>query len=132
MRGAPLESDSSLRRARSRHLRRTQTDAEGKLWAQLRSRQVQGAKFRRQHAIGPYIVDFCCPERQLVVEVDGGQHALHGHADGVRTEFLAQQGYRVLRYWNNEVITNMEGVLERISEVLENPHPSPLPERERG
>ena len=127
-----MPSRNPVGRGRAQQLRRSQTEAERRLWSRLRGRQVHNAKFRRQHAIGPYVVDFCCPERRLVVEVDGGQHALETPVDGARTEFLAAQGYRVLRFWNNEVITNTEGVLERISEVLGNPHPSPLPERERG
>lgn len=83
----------------ARQLRRSQTDAERKLWTRLRARQVNGLKFRRQHPIGRYIVDFCCPEHQLVVELDGGHHARQARADEHRTKFLVQLGYRVLRFW---------------------------------
>ena len=115
----------------ARLLRRDQTDAERKLWARLRDRQLQGAKFRRQHPLAPYIVDFCCPETKLVIELDGGQHATRHEIDATRTAFLHTKGYRVLRFWNNDVLANMEGVLHRITEALKDPHPDPLPGRER-
>ncbi|MBI2466731.1 MAG: endonuclease domain-containing protein [Candidatus Rokubacteria bacterium] len=118
-------------RARARQLRSSETDAERKLWWRLRGRQVLGAKFRRQHPVGPFIVDFCCPERALIAEVDGGQHATQADADRRRTAFLERQGYRVLRFWDNEVLRATEGVPQRIAEALQNPHPDPLPERER-
>lgn len=81
---------------RARRLRREQTDAERKLWARLRARQVSGVKFRRQHQIGRYITDFCCPEHRLVVELDGGHHAHQTQSDQRRTDFLVQLGYQVL------------------------------------
>ncbi len=118
-------------RDRGRRLRREQTDAERKLWWRLRSRQVGGAKFRRQHLIGGYIVDFCCPERRVVVEVDGSQHATAAEAHRRRTAFLARHGYRVLRFWDHEVLSNTDSVLEQITEALIDPHPRPLPDRER-
>jgi very-short-patch-repair endonuclease len=108
-------------RERSRRLRRDQTDAERKLWITLRSSQLLSAKFRRQHVIGPFIVDFCCPACRLVVEVDGGQHALQKEADQVRHDFLVRQGYRVIRFWNHEVLQNTERVLESIVDVVCNP-----------
>src|SRR5262249_41609297 len=113
-----------------RRLRRDQTTAELKLWFQLRDRRLSGAKFRRQHPIGPYIADFCCFEAKLIIELDGGQHALRARADSVRTAFLESRGYRVLRFWDNDVLTNLAGVLQRIAESLKNPHPNPLPEGE--
>lgn len=116
----------------SRRLRREQTDVERKLWSRLRSRNLGGAKFRRQHPIGPYIADFCYPERGLVIELDGGHHAQQAESDRHRQAFLETNGYRVLRFWNNEMMGNLDGVLERIAEATSNPHPSPLPERERG
>ena len=85
-------------RDRARQLRRQQTDVETKLWFRLRGRQICGVKFRRQHPIGPYIVDFCCPDRGLVVELDGGQHAEHTSSDQARTRFLEAEGYRVVRF----------------------------------
>jgi len=115
----------------ARRLRRDQTDAERTLWWRLRDRQLSGAKFRRQHPVGPFITDFCCPEVELIIELDGGQHAGQREADAQRTAFLEAHGYRVLRFWDNEVLANIEGVLERIAEVLRNPHPNPLPGRER-
>lgn len=93
---------------------------------------MNGAKFRPQHAISRYIADFCCPERRLVVELDGSQHMMQVKADQRRTAFLRQQGYKVLRFWDNDVLVNTEAVLQQISEALTDPHPSPLPTRERG
>ena len=119
-------------RDRARRLRRDQTEAERKLWARLRDRELDGAKFRRQHPIGPFIVDFCSPEHRLIIELDGGQHAIRAEADRKRSEFLARRGYSVLRFWDNEVFQDVEAVLQQIARVLRNPHPSPLPSRERG
>ena len=95
-----------------------QTDAESRLWLHLRSRQVSGVKFRRQQPIGPFIVGFCCLEPKLVVEIDGGQHAERAHEDAVRTGYLERSGYRVLRFWNNEVLRNTEAVVEGIAEEV--------------
>jgi len=118
-------------RQRARQLRRDQTDAEQALWARLRDRQLCGAKFRRQHPIGPFVADFCCPQGKLIVELDGGQHAEEIAADQKRSRFLEAQGYRVLRFWNHDVLGNTEAVLERIVEALSYPHPCPLPGRAR-
>lgn len=106
-------------RDRSRRLRLEETDAERHLWARLRDRQIAGAKFRRQHPIGPFIADFCCPERGLVVELDGGQHASQQEADARRSEYLRGHGYRVLRFWDHEVLREPDAVLARIAEALE-------------
>ena len=114
-------------RDRARRLRRNQTEAERKLWARLRFRQLGNAKFRRQYPIGPFITDFCCMEHGLVIELDGGQHAEHEEADRRRSAFLARRGYRVIRFWDNEVIEDIEAVLQRIMDELESPHPNPLP-----
>ena len=122
----------SLQKNRARKLRENQTDVEGKLWSRLRQRQLNGAKFRRQHPVGPFIVDFCCVERGLVVELDGGQHAERIVADKQRTKIIKDCGCRVLRFWDNEVVSNLDGVLETINEELKGPHPSPLPLRGRG
>jgi very-short-patch-repair endonuclease len=113
----------SLQKSRARKLRRNLTDVENKLWSQLRARQFSGVKFRRQHPIGPFIVDFCCVERGLVVELDGGHHAEPSAADERRTRLIKRSGYRVLRFWDNEVLSNFYGVLERISEALDDPRP---------
>jgi len=101
---------------RPRRLRRNATDAENTLWRYLRNRRLAGCKFRRQHPIGPYIADFACPEAGLVVELDGGQHT--EATDAHRTAYLKEQGYTVVRFWNNEVLQNTEGVLERLSHYL--------------
>ena len=119
-------------RDRARQLRRDETDAERKLWARLRNRRFAGVKFRRQHRIGPFIADFCCVECRLVVELDGGQHATRTESDQRRTEFLGGQGYRVLRFWDNEVMNEFDAVLERIVEALRDPHPGPLPAQGEG
>ncbi|MDC9823128.1 endonuclease domain-containing protein [Devosia sp. ZB163] len=112
--------------ARARSLRENSTDAERKLWYRLRDRQLLGCKFVRQQPVGSYVVDFACRERDLIVELDGGQH---GTADGVladagRTEVLSQHGYRVVRFWNSDVLTNIDGVLQVIADRLEKA-PSP-------
>ena len=104
--------------SRARRLRREGTDAERVLWRQLRSRQLADLKFRRQHPLGPYVVDFVCLERRAVVELDGGQLALDAARDAERTAWPNAEGYRVLRFWNNEVLDNPEGVLARIVAVL--------------
>lgn len=113
-----------LVRERARDLRRDQTDTERKLWSRLRDRQVLGAKFRRQHPIGQYIVDFCCPANRLIIELDGSQHAERAAADETRTAFLLSRGYRVLRFWNHEVLKETDAVLEQIASALSNPHPA--------
>ncbi|WP_404600978.1 endonuclease domain-containing protein [Dyella lipolytica] len=110
------------------------TDAEHLLWRYLRNRQLLGWKFRRQHEIDRYIIDFVCTEAGLIVELDGGQHAERMASDADRTRRLEAMGYRVLRFWNNDVLTNSEAVLEVILEAVASaaPHPSPLPKGERG
>ena len=106
--------------ALSRDLRKRQTNAERALWASLRNRQLEGDRFRRQHPIGPYIVDFVDLEAKLVVELDGGQHNEDRvtEKDEARTAWLESEGYQVLRFWNNDVLANLEGVLEKISDAL--------------
>ena len=111
-------------------LRGNQTDAEQKLWMRLRSRQIDGLKFRRQHVIGRYIVDFCCVERKMIVELDGGQHVEQEEADGERTKYLRSVGFRVIRFWNDDVLEEILRILSSSDDF--HPHPSPLPGRERG
>ena len=101
----------------ARKLRVNQTDAETVLWNRIRNRQIDGHKFVRQKPIGGYICDFVCRERFLVVEVDGGQHN-ESAADKIRDRRLAEDGYRVLRFWNNDVLGNLEGVLATIQTEL--------------
>ena len=116
---------------RARRLRSLQTDVERKLWFEVRDRRLQGFKFRRQAPIGPYIVDFVCVEQWLIVELDGGQHAVVDERR--RTAFLEGEGWKILRVWNNEVLENLESVIARIAEALANgPHPSPLPRAGEG
>ena len=96
----------------ARNLRRNQTDAEKRLWWHLRSRQLEGAKFVRQEQLGPHIADFACREARLAIELDGGQHSPED--DAPRTQTIEAYGYRILRFWNHDVLENTEGVLEVI------------------
>jgi very-short-patch-repair endonuclease len=114
---------------RAQQLRNNATDAERKLWRYLSRRQLEGHKFSRQMPIGPYICDFLCRERQLIVEVDGGQHA-ESKRDLTRTAYLESTGYRIIRFWNNDVVENIEGVIHAISEALKS-SPPPTPSRMR-
>ena len=121
--------------ANARALRRNATDTERKMWHRIRDKQIAGFRFRRQRPIHKFIVDFVCLEAKLIIEVDGGQHTDAVPADAARTQFLESLGYRVLRFWNNEVLENMEGVLERIRESLLQPaesNPTPRPPLGRG
>ncbi len=104
----------------ARQLRQNSTDAERLLWSQLRRNSLEGIKFKRQHPIGPYIVDFLTLENMLVIEIDGGQHnePKGQQRDKERTEGLEKKGYKVLRFWNNDVLTNIEGVFEMIRQAL--------------
>ncbi len=114
----------------ARSLRRNMTDAEKLLWRHLRMKQFECYKFRRQHPLGNYIVDFVCLEALLVLEVDGGQHADHSDSDAIRTQWLETKGFRVMRFWNNEVLENIEGVKFAIWNYLtEIQPPSQLPPR---
>ncbi len=91
---------------------------------------MEGNKFRRQHKIGAYIVDFCCFERKLIVELDGGQHASQKSEDDSRTNNLTRKGYYVIRFWSHDVLNNTDAVLETIRLALISPHPAPLPKGE--
>jgi len=103
---------------RTRTLRKNQTDAERILWNHVRDRRLAGYKFRRQHPIGPFVVDFVCLDQRLIVELDGGQHALQIEEDRERSVFLESRGYSILRFWNNEVLLNMGGVLQTMLSLL--------------
>ena len=109
---------------RLRSLRTFSTEAEKLLWSRLRGRQLEEHKFRRQVWLGNYIVDFVCLAQRPVIETDGGQHAEQMEYDERRTAFLAKEGFRVLRFWNNDVLTNLDGVLQVITNAL-NERPSP-------
>jgi len=102
-------------------LRTSQTDAENILWYHLRNRNFQNQKFRRQHVLCGYIVDFVCLEKRLVIELDGGQHAENTEYDSARTLKLEADGFQVLRFWNNEIFSNIDGVLETIYEAFNTP-----------
>ncbi|MGE5367545.1 MAG: endonuclease domain-containing protein [Betaproteobacteria bacterium] len=108
---------SAIRRARARSLRRDMTEAEKRLWYWLRAHRFRGVAFRRQTPIGQYIVDFVSDECRLVIEIDGGRHN-ENKADALRDQWLYSKGYRVLRFWNSEILKNRDGVLERISDAI--------------
>lgn len=120
----------AIKISQARQLRRDQTQAEYVLWSSIRNRQLDGIKFRRQQPVGSYIVDFISFEAKLILEVDGGEHNKkeNKRKDLIRTRFLEEKGYNVLRFWNNEVLNNLEGVL---SLVLENTSSLPSPGRRR-
>ena len=101
----------------ARRLRREQTDAESKLWRHLRAGQMGGVKFRRQHAVPPYVADFCCIEKKLIIELDGSQHT--DQKDAVRTRYLESQGWKVIRFWDNDALLQTEAVLDAIWNALE-------------
>ena len=122
-------------RERARQLRKNPTDAEKLLWQKLRYWQLGGLKFRRQLPIGPYIVDFACLEKRLIVEVDGGQHAEQSAYDNDRDAWLRNQNFVVLRFWNTEVMQNIDGVMQVIIEKLRSSpflRPSPQGGRKRN
>ena len=114
-------------RDHARDLRQGGTDAEHKLWQRLRAGQLNGLKFRRQHPIPPYIVDFYCDAKKLVVELDGSQH--NDEVDRIRSRLLESQGLKILRYWDNEVLQQMDAVLEAILNAAGHRTltPTPLP-----
>jgi very-short-patch-repair endonuclease len=116
----------------TREMRSAQTDAEQKLWSHLRATRLGGYKFRRQHLLPPFVVDSCCIEQRLIVELDGSQHG--DDADVARTKVRSDAGFRVLRFWNNDVLTQTDAVLEAILGVIAKtePSPQPLSRRERG
>jgi len=136
MRQRPLPESTPARKTFARALRASITEAESRLWYFLRDRRFKGAKFRRQVPVGPYVVDFLCVAASLVVEADGGQHSERMARDEERTKYLEGNGYRVVRFWNNDVMGNIEGVMEVIGRELDmrtlTPGPSPKGEGSRG
>lgn len=121
---------------RARELRKNMTDAERLLWSRLRRKQIHGIRFRRQHPVGPFIADFACTEARLVIEVDGGQHMALQYQDEARTVRLEEMGYRVLRFWNHQVLTEIDAVVHLIATTTleqmrgQDPLPSPPPKGE--
>lgn len=109
----------------AKNLRKNSTDAERKLWYNIRARQLDGCKFRRQQPIGNYVVDFVCFEKKLIIELDGGQHAIEKEKDIERDNWLKKEGYKVLRFWNNDVLNKHDGVLSEIRKYLDPPPPAP-------
>ncbi len=102
----------------ARNNRNNPTEGERALWQYLRNRNLEGRRFARQYVIGNAIVDFACPRSKLIIELDGGQHDLNRRTDDLRTQRLNEHGYTVIRFWNNEVLTNIEGVLQAIQQAL--------------
>jgi len=121
---------------KSRQLRKNMTPQERKLWYIIRNRQFYGYRFRRQFPLGQYIVDFICREKKIVIEIDGGQHneIKNIQYDNKRTEYLISEGYKVIRFWNNDIDKNMGGVYNKLKEVFEIGEnitpPQPSPSRE--
>jgi very-short-patch-repair endonuclease len=114
-----MASKPELIRDTARRLRREQTEWEHSLWERLRRCQLDGFKFRRQHPIGPFFADFFCPEARLIIEIDGSQHADELARDNSRTDLLRDAGYEVLRFWNHEISSDIDGVVQRITDALE-------------
>ena len=118
------EGRQSLMKERARSLRRKSLDAEVLVWQQLRSRRLPGCKFRRQVPIGNYIVDFLCEDPPIIIELDGGQHMEQERYDQTRTNWLQANGFLVLRFWNNDIAENLEGVLESLFSTIEKSRPA--------
>lgn len=114
----PRQSTPKMQR-RAAELRHNQTEAESKLWQALRAHQTEDVHFRRQHAIGNYIVDFCAVRRKLIIELDGSQHLEQAEYDQQRSQFLQSKGYRVLRFWNSDVMNDLNGVIGVIQDALD-------------
>jgi very-short-patch-repair endonuclease len=115
----------------ARRLRNGATDAERKLWSALRHKQLDDFKFRRQVPIGDFVAYFACLSARLIIEVDGGQHDVEREKDAARTAWLKSRGYRVIRFWNNDVLENLEGVVQIIRTALHD-HPPPYPPPQGG
>jgi very-short-patch-repair endonuclease len=113
----PTRTTPKIQR-RALNLRHNQTEAESRLWSRLRAHRLDDVHFRRQHAIGNYVVDFCSPRRKLVIELDGGQHLDQAEYDAERSAYLISKGYHVLRFWNHEVMKDIDSVLLAIDLAL--------------
>ena len=111
----------------AKRLRHEMTDAERVLWREVRAHRFKGFKFKRQEPLGLYVVDFVCYEAKLIIELDGGQHAEQQEADAERTRWLESRGFRVVRFWNNDVLANIAGVMQAIEKEITPPSPRPYP-----
>jgi very-short-patch-repair endonuclease len=114
----PPKKLSLLTHQRAHDLRHNQSESEAKLWTYLHTHRLGDVHFRRQHAIGKYIVDFCAPRHKLIIELDGSQHLDRELQDQVRSSFLSSKGYRILRFWNNDVLNNLDAVIITIEQAL--------------
>jgi very-short-patch-repair endonuclease len=114
----PPKKSTPITYQHAHNLRHNPTEVESKLWSYLRSHRLGNVHFRRQHAIGKYIVDFCAPRKMLIIELDGSQHLDREVQDNERTSFLTSKGYRILRFWNHEVSNNLDGVIIAIEQAL--------------
>jgi very-short-patch-repair endonuclease len=114
----PLRNSTLKTHRQAKILRHNLTEAESKLWAYLRSHRLRDIHFRRQYSIGRYIVDFCAPRQKLIIELGGSPHLESEERDQERSKFLISKGYRILRFWNNEVVNNFEQVLVAIDQTL--------------
>ena len=124
--GGKMQRISPKIKNNARSLRRNMTDVERMLWAKIRSGQLQGFRFRRQHPIGNYIVDFICLELKLVIELDGSQHMDQQQYDMKRSQWLQNNGFKIVRFWNSDVLENFDGVMQTIQMHLPPSQPSPL------
>jgi very-short-patch-repair endonuclease len=119
----PLKRTDKTGYARALALRKEPSLAERRLWKHLQLGQFKDIHFRKQHAIGPFVIDFCAIKEKLVIEVDGGQHIDQEIHDNERSEFLKSKGYKVIRFWNNEVMNDIEGVMRSIEDEIKNDDP---------
>jgi very-short-patch-repair endonuclease len=116
-----VRENLSCMKGRAQELRKNSTDAENHLWYFLRDRRLNGYKFKRQYVVEPYIIDFICQKKKLIIELDGGQHVEAHNYDENRTVFLKMKGYKVLRFWNDEVFKETESILTEILNALTPP-----------
>ncbi|MFC6923145.1 endonuclease domain-containing protein [Microbulbifer taiwanensis] len=130
--GGGVGGGGKLQLERARKLRTNATEAEQRLWYFLRAKRLMGLKFKRQKPIGRYIVDFVCLQPKLIIELDGGQHAEQVHYDRQRDTWLQSQGFRTLRFWNNQVLSETPAVLEQIRREVLALSPGPSPASGRG
>ena len=124
--GVNMQRISPIIKNNSRNLRKNMTDVERMLWAKIRGRQLQGFRFRRQHPIGSYIIDFICLELKLIIELDGSQHMGQQQYDMKRSQWLQSNGFKIMRFWNSDILDDLDGVMQAICMHLPPSQPSPL------